>query len=393
LVWILEENLLKRSCFLQICVIEMALSEDRLKSFEEHFKKGQKESSAHNYEEAKNHYISALESHPQAVEALVAKAHVEIKLENFQQGKKDADLAIAIIRQSQGEEGLANALQKGGLACFHLGRFSDAKKYFHEAYKYDSSPKSGLNQWVIWCEEKMAKLGLKDQNDEEGKKAKEEKIEQPKVEKVNVTLAMPEPKIKHDWYQTETAVVVEVRIKNLKKEDVSIDFQPQSLSVSANLTSGSEYSLEVDLSHEIVPENSTYKVLSTKLEIKMLKRDGLRWTVLEGEDPLAPPISRPVESKSSTSKPPSYPGTSKKDWNKIEREIADELENEKPEGEAALNDMFAKIYKDGDDNLRRAMNKSFQESGGTVLSTNWDDIKKNKTEVKPPDGMEYKKWD
>jgi len=97
----------------------MALSEDRLKSFEEHFKKGQKESSAHNYEEAKNHYISALESHPQAVEALVAKAHVEIKLENFQQGKKDADLAIAIIRQSQGEEGLANALQKGGLACFH----------------------------------------------------------------------------------------------------------------------------------------------------------------------------------------------------------------------------------------------------------------------------------
>lgn len=107
----------------------MAVSEERLKSFEEHFKKGQKESSAHNYEGAKNHYISALESNPQAVEALVAKAHVEIKLENYEQGKKDADFAIAIIRQSQGE-GLANALQKGGLACFHLGKFSDAKKVF-----------------------------------------------------------------------------------------------------------------------------------------------------------------------------------------------------------------------------------------------------------------------
>ena len=34
-----------------------------------------------------------------------------------------------------------------------------------------------------------------------------------------------------------------------------------------------------------------------------------------------------------------------------------------------------------------------KESGGTVLSTNWNDIGKEKTEVKPPDGMEWKKYD
>ena len=39
------------------------------------------------------------------------------------------------------------------------------------------------------------------------------------------------------------------------------------------------------------------------------------------------------------------------------------------------------------------MNKSYQESGGTVLSTNWKDIGKKKVEVKPPDGMEYKKYE
>ena len=42
---------------------------------------------------------------------------------------------------------------------------------------------------------------------------------------------------------------------------------------------------------------------------------------------------------------------------------------------------------------RRAMNKSFQESGGTVLSTNWSEVGKSQVEVKPPDGMEFKKWE
>jgi len=54
--------------------------------------------------------------------------------------------------------------------------------------------------------------------------------------------------------------------------------------------------------------------------------------------------------------------------------------------------MFQKLYSEGNDDLRRAMNKSFQESGGTVLSTNWQDIKKGKVECKAPEGMEFKKW-
>lgn len=36
--------------------------------------------------------------------------------------------------------------------------------------------------------------------------------------------------------------------------------------------------------------------------------------------------------------------------------------------------------------------KSFQESGGTTLSTNWDEVKKGKVEVKPPAGSEWKTW-
>ncbi len=33
------------------------------------------------------------------------------------------------------------------------------------------------------------------------------------------------------------------------------------------------------------------------------------------------------------------------------------------------------------------------ESGGTVLSTNWGEVGEKKVDMKPPDGMEFKKYD
>lgn len=81
-----------------------------------------------------------------------------------------------------------------------------------------------------------------------------------------------------------------------------------------------------------------------------------------------------------------------KDWNKLEAQLTKEEKDEKLEGDAALNQLFQQIYGDGSDEVRRAMNKSFVESGGTVLSTNWEEVKKEKVECKPPDGMELKKW-
>jgi suppressor of G2 allele of SKP1 len=46
----------------------------------------------------------------------------------------------------------------------------------------------------------------------------------------------------------------------------------------------------------------------------------------------------------------------------------------------------------GDEDTRRAMMKSFVESNGTVLSTNWKDVGAKKIECTPPEGMELHKW-
>ena len=199
--------------------------------------------------------------------------------------------------------------------------------------------------------------------------------------------------VKFDWYQTETTVVVEVRIKGCPKDKAMANFSETSCSLRAPIPGKEEqFTLSLRLAHPVVPGECQCRVLSTKIELRLQKREGLRWAGLEGDgsDPLKP---APSASSSSSSFNPSYPSSSGKDWNRIGADIERDFEEDKPEGEAALNEMFRKIYADASDDTKKAMAKSFSESGGTVLSTNWDEIKGQKTEVKPPEGMEYKKWD
>lgn len=70
---------------------------------------------------------------------------------------------------------------------------------------------------------------------------------------------------------------------------------------------------------------------------------------------------------------------SKKNWDAI----IDEFEKEEEKSQD-VNELFKQIYDAGNEDVRRAMNKSFQESGGTVLSTNWSNVAEKKVEPKPP---------
>lgn len=62
----------------------------------------------------------------------------------------------------------------------------------------------------------------------------------------NATTHMPVPKIKHDWYQTEAFVIVTVLVKNLKQEDVKIDFTEKTVSALVTLAHKDLLILESD---------------------------------------------------------------------------------------------------------------------------------------------------
>ena len=210
---------------------------------------------------------------------------------------------------------------------------------------------------------------------------------------------------RYQWYQSYDWISVEVFVKGTKqKPEDAVVTKFEAKRFILRVEDGHEdgpYELNVALADEIVAGESKVERLSTKVELRLRKREaGRQWPGLEqggdkvsatrtmanGSQPTAAANASDQETVKSKKKSP-------KEWAALEAEL-DELEkDEKPEGEAALQALFKDIYAKADPDTQRAMMKSFQESNGTVLSTNWSEVGSKKVEVQPPDGMEAKKYE
>lgn len=73
----------------------------------------------------------------------------------------------------------------------------------------------------------------------------------------------------HEWYQTDSEVVLSVFVKNTKPEHVNCEFGPRSISLNYKLpTNATEGCFDLDpLSYEIDPSQSSCKSLSSKIEL------------------------------------------------------------------------------------------------------------------------------
>ncbi|NWT00059.1 SGT1 protein, partial [Mionectes macconnelli] len=295
---------------------------------------------------------TALEKNPDDAECYCQRAYAHILLQKYADAVADAKKSLELNPNN------AVALLRKGLGEYHMKNYASALESFREGQRLDNVDDT-FTIWIKRCEETL-----------------------------NVFPFFFFSFFRYDWYQTESQVIVTIMVKNAQKDDVSVQFSEKEVNASVRLPSGESFTLKLDLLHSIVPEQSTFKVLSTKVEIKMKKPEAVRWEKLEGQGD-SPKLKQFMPDTQHL-----YPSSSHytRNWDKLVVEIKEEEKNEKLEGDAALNKLFQQIYSDGTDEVKRAMNKSFMESGGTVLSTNWSDVGKRKVEVNPPDDVEWKKF-
>lgn len=199
-----------------------------------------------------------------------------------------------------------------------------------------------------------------------------------------------------DFFQTATQVIVSVYVKGCSQDDVQLDTDNQSLRLTINAPTKSSLVI-APLFGPIDTSNSGLTTLPSKVEISLQKlQPGIQWPSLQGSDAGGSSSSTTVSSIPT----PTSTSRTRSKWDSFKDEEEEAGHNKATgnesgkgtENETSIDDFFKQIYANADDDTRKAMMKSYQESGGTALSTNWEEVKKGQVKTEPPKGMEARKW-
>ncbi|XP_057774291.1 protein SGT1 homolog [Salvia miltiorrhiza] len=342
------------------------------------------------FELAVDLYSQAIALSPNSADLFVDRAQANIKLQNCTEAVADANKAIELDPSN------AKAYLRKGVACIKLEEYQTAKTAL-EIGATLAPGDSRFKKLIEECDQYIA---------EEAQELPTQLAEKPSTGVVTpnnlppaVELSSQEKaasstrlKYRHEFYQKPEEVVVTIFAKGIPANYVVVDFGEQILSVTIEVPGEEAYHFQPRLFGKILPSKSKYEVMSTKIEIRLAKADAVHWTSLEFRRDVA--VAQKVNVPTGNEKP-TYPSSKPKrvDWDKLEAQVKKEEKDEKLDGDAALNKFFRDIYKDADEDTRRAMMKSFVESNGTVLSTNWKEVGMKKVEGSAPDGMELKKWE
>ncbi|CAL0320482.1 unnamed protein product [Lupinus luteus] len=343
-----------------------------------------------------DHYDLAVELLTQAIQLSPNNAHLyadraqaNIKLHNLTEAVADANKAIEL------NPSLSKAYFRKGTACLKLEEYQTAKAAFVIGASL-APGESRFTNLIKECDELIAEesgvIPIPENTTSRDVPTEHVQPENDVPEQQAVTVA--KPKYRHEFYQKPDEVVVTIFAKGIPRNSITVDFGEQILSVIINVPGTDIYTFQPRLFGKITPAKCRFEVLSTKIEIRLAKAELIHWTSLEFSGGVIVP-QRVNFSSVAGGQRPTYPSSKPKrvDWDKLEAQVKKEEKEEKLDGDAALNKFFREIYQDADEDTRKAMKKSFVESNGTVLSTNWKEVGSKKVEGSPPDGMELKKWE
>jgi hypothetical protein len=375
------------------------------------------------------------------IRALSHRSAAFYQLSRYQEALDDAQSALDVLSAKHpkgmrpGEGELCH--KRAGLAAFQLKNFANAKKSLEQAKQLATLNKRSTGvykEWIQKCNDKLTPPSKVTTPGtlEASSQASSSAPEMPIVEDIpSKPKAVPSPPVskptpvptsssskpagstrpqmpKYQYYQSDTVMTISILEANVKPENLNVTFEPRRLVVRLQKGGVDFTVIAGTLYSEVVVDRCKVVYKDEKVLIKLRKVDKFDWHELFGKASLddhekpavktntaASPSDAPKPIPLVEDKQKARPYASHRDWDAIERNVLEDEKNEKPEGDEAMNKLFQQIYGNASEETRRAMIKSYQTSGGTVLSTNWDEVSKKDYEKErtAPKGIEWKNWE